>query len=104
MVLPAAGAFALHDASGGVDTTVITDMTGRVRLELDLPLYGGEALPALAGDEIQIFDVDVAKELPADFANLVKFVRAVEVFDIRHLIILSFADLRSLASRLGGHS
>ena len=95
MVLSAAGTFALHDAARGVDAAVITDMAGWVRLELDFPLYGGEAFPALASDEIQIFDVDVAKELAANFANLLQFVRAVEVFDVRHL---PFLILRPVSS------
>ena len=84
MVLSAAGAFALHDAASGVDAAVIAFMTGGIGLVFDFALYSGETLPALAGDEIQILDVDVAKQLAADFANILEFIRAIEVFDIRH--------------------
>lgn len=85
MILATAGAFALHDAAGGVHAAGIAFVARGVRFVFDRALYGGIALPALASDEEQVILGDVSKQLAVALMNALKLGFTCEVLDVCHV-------------------
>lgn len=85
MVLAAASAFALHDTASGAQAPSIAFMARGIGLVLYGALDGGVTLPAMAGDEEELFLGDVADELAVALVHAMKLMLAAEVFNICHL-------------------
>lgn len=84
MVLAAAGALALHDATSGVQAAGVALMAGRVALVLNNAVNGCVALPSLASDKEQLVLGIEAQQLAVLLEDVGDLLVAGEVSEVRH--------------------